>query len=170
MPNSTRSKPAHDSGTRKTIATISSFGREDSAIPLPTESEAKLYDFDLTRFLRADRHPSSGRSRGHASRKSGSQTFRNRGPCTYSLVYRSFCRYILRIRTIVEVSRLSERAGRGFKLPPSWRNVPLRLDVGRSAVDRSPRAPGDIHRFEREGCCRPVVACSRTAVVRIADP
>jgi hypothetical protein len=31
------------------------------------ESEAGLYDFDLTRFLHANRHPSSGQARGHAS-------------------------------------------------------------------------------------------------------
>jgi hypothetical protein len=31
------------------------------------ESEADLYDFDLTRFLHANRHPSSGRAGGHAS-------------------------------------------------------------------------------------------------------
>jgi hypothetical protein len=31
------------------------------------ESEAGLYGFDLTRFLHANRHPSSGQARGHAS-------------------------------------------------------------------------------------------------------
>jgi hypothetical protein len=33
------------------------------------ESEAGLYDFDSTRFLRANRFPASGRARGHASRE-----------------------------------------------------------------------------------------------------
>jgi hypothetical protein len=37
------------------------------AFPLLTESEAGLYDFDLTRFLHANRYPSSGQARGHAS-------------------------------------------------------------------------------------------------------
>jgi hypothetical protein len=78
------------------------------------ESEAELYDFDLTRFLHADRHSSSGRSRGHASRKSGSQTFRTRALARTPLFTAAFAVNILRIRTIVEVSRLSERAGRGF--------------------------------------------------------
>jgi hypothetical protein len=31
------------------------------------ESETGLYDFDLTRFLHANRYPSSGQARGHAS-------------------------------------------------------------------------------------------------------
>jgi len=31
------------------------------------ESEARLYDFELTRFLHANRYPSSGQARGHAS-------------------------------------------------------------------------------------------------------
>jgi hypothetical protein len=31
------------------------------------ESEARLYEFDLTRFLHANRYPSPGQARGHAS-------------------------------------------------------------------------------------------------------
>jgi hypothetical protein len=37
------------------------------------ESEARLYDFDLTRFLHADRYPSSGQARGHASLENASK-------------------------------------------------------------------------------------------------
>src|SRR6185312_1984487 len=47
-------------------------GRRRSELPLGSlsllmESEARLYDFDLTRFLHANRYPSSGQARGHAS-------------------------------------------------------------------------------------------------------
>jgi hypothetical protein len=37
------------------------------AFSLLMETEARLYDFELTRFLHANRSPSSGQARGHAS-------------------------------------------------------------------------------------------------------
>jgi hypothetical protein len=37
------------------------------AFSLLMETEARLYDFELTRFLHANRYPSSGQARGHAS-------------------------------------------------------------------------------------------------------
>jgi hypothetical protein len=40
--------------------------RARSQFSLLMESEAKLYDFVLTRFLHANRHPSSGQAQGHA--------------------------------------------------------------------------------------------------------